>query len=367
MLGRGEALDFTSPAGAKIVVARQGEGDDRGGFSGAVERLPAPRLPRSLGSAERSVFLSVPQRRVRPQRQPDCRPTQSGESVARSFSIESGKRLAVSGSAVNRSLCPRDPANWHVHPQRRSPISQRRSRLTWDGLLTWLHERVPISAEQLAELTNEPVPNHLKRWWFCLGGTPAYLFVVQIVTGILLAIYYQPSPSTAYESIRYITDEATFGWYFRSLHKWAATLMIAAVILHQMRVYFTGAYRRPRELNWMIGMCLLLCTLLTGFTGYSLVFEQLSYWGATVAANISDAVPVVGTTAKQMLLGGDEYNDQTLSRFYILHAAILPTTIVLLVIVHIALIRMHGVTEFRDPGRATRAARGTSISFPTTC
>jgi len=213
----------------------------------------------------------------------------------------------------------------------------------------WLYERIPVSSEQLAELTNEPVPNHLKRWWFCLGGTPAYLFVVQIVTGILLAMYYQPSATTAYESIRYITEEATFGWFLRSMHKWAATLMIAAMVLHQMRVYFTGAYRQPRELNWMIGMALLMATLLTGFTGYSLAFEQLSYWGATVAANISDAVPLVGTTAKQILLGGEEYNERTLSRFYILHAAILPGTIILLVICHIAQIRMHGVTEFSDP------------------
>lgn len=216
-------------------------------------------------------------------------------------------------------------------------------------LTAWIQERIPVSAEQLAELTNEPVPNHLKKWWFCLGGTPAYLFVVQIVTGILLALYYQPAPETAYESIRYITHDATFGWFLRSMHKWAATLMIAAMILHQMRVYFTGAYRRPRELNWIIGMCLLMATLLTGFTGYSLVFEQLSYWGATVAANISDAVPVVGRFAKQMLLGGDEYNARTLSRFYILHAAVLPTTIVMLVVCHIAQVRMHGVTEFPDP------------------
>ena len=211
----------------------------------------------------------------------------------------------------------------------------------------WLSERIPVSGVQLRELTNEPVPNHLKRWWFALGGTPAYLFVVQIVTGILLAFYYQPAPETAYESIRYITHEATFGWYLRSLHKWAATLMIAAVILHQMRVYFTAAYRRPRELNWVIGMALLMCTLLTGFTGYSLVFEQLSYWGATVAANISDAVPVIGSMAKQMLLGGDTYNSRTLSRFYILHAAVLPATIITLVAVHIMFIRMHGVTELR--------------------
>ncbi len=212
---------------------------------------------------------------------------------------------------------------------------------------SWLAERIPVNTVELRELTNEPVPNHLKRWWFALGGTPAYLFVVQIVTGILLAFYYQPSPATAYESVDYITNHAAFGWYLRSMHKWAATLMIAAVILHQMRVYFTAAYRRPRELNWVIGMALLCCTLLTGFTGYSLVFEQLSYWGATVAANISDAVPVIGNLSKQMLLGGEAYNDRTLSRFYILHAAVLPTTIIVLVAIHIAFIRMHGVTELK--------------------
>lgn len=214
-------------------------------------------------------------------------------------------------------------------------------------LRAWLQDRIPIKGAQLQELTNEPVPNHLKRWWFALGGTPAYLFVVQIVTGILLAFYYQSSSTTAYESVRYITEEATFGWYLRSLHKWAATLMIAAVILHQMRVFFTAAYQRPRELNWVIGMSLLMCTLLTGFTGYSLVFEQLSYWGATVAANISDAVPVLGPFAKQMLLAGDSYNEQTLSRFYILHAAVLPVTIIMLVGIHIAFIRLHGVTELQ--------------------
>lgn len=211
----------------------------------------------------------------------------------------------------------------------------------------WFQDRFSVSGEQIRELTNEPVPYHLKRWWFALGGTPAYLFVVQILTGILLAFYYQPATSTAYESVRYITEEVAFGWYIRSVHKWAATLMIAAVILHQMRVYFTGAYRKPRELNWMIGVCLLLTTLMIGFTGYSLVYEQLSYWGATVGANISDTVPVIGGFMKKMLLAGDEYNTQTLSRFFILHAAVLPVTLILLLVVHIAIIRMQGITEFK--------------------
>jgi quinol-cytochrome oxidoreductase complex cytochrome b subunit len=216
-----------------------------------------------------------------------------------------------------------------------------------EGVSTWLGRRLPISGRELRELTNEPVPRHLKRWWFALGGTPAYLFVVQIVTGVLLAFYYEATPLTAYESVRQITEEIAYGWYIRGLHKWAATLMIAAVILHQMRVFFTGAYRAPRELNWVVGMGLLVATLLTGFTGYSLVFEQLSYWGATVGANLTDMVPVVGGTLKGLLLGGSTYNQHTLSRFFVLHAAVLPLTIVALIVVHVTLVRLQGVTELR--------------------
>ncbi len=211
----------------------------------------------------------------------------------------------------------------------------------------WLQERLPVSAVELRELTNEPVPYHLKRWWFALGGTPAYLFVVQIVTGILLAFYYESAPQRAYSSIRYITQEAAYGWYFRSLHKWGATFMIAAVILHQMRVYFTGAYRKPRELNWVVGMLLLLTTLMLGFTGYSLALEQLSYWGATVASNITDQVPVVGPTMKRFILAGDVYNEYTLPRFYIIHAAVLPVSLIMLLITHIAMIRLQGVNEMQ--------------------
>ena len=214
-------------------------------------------------------------------------------------------------------------------------------------LARWFGERVPVSAGTLRELTNEPVPYHLKRWWFALGGTPAYLFVVQIVTGILLAFYYEASTATAYDSVRFITDEAAYGWYLRSVHKWAATLMIAAVVLHQMRVFFTGAYRKPRELNWIVGMFILLCTLMLGFTGYSLVFEQLSFWGATVGANIADTLPMAGGFLKNMLLAGETYNDHTLARFFVIHAAVLPAVLVGLIAVHVALVRLQGVTELR--------------------
>jgi quinol-cytochrome oxidoreductase complex cytochrome b subunit len=147
--------------------------------------------------------------------------------------------------------------------------------------------------------------------------------------------------------VRYITEEAAYGWFLRGLHKWGATLMIAAVILHQMRVYFTGAYRKPREINWMVGMCILVCVLMTGFTGYSLVYEQLSYWDATVGANITDLVPVLGAPLKKLLLAGEVYNERTLPRFFILHGAVLPVAITGLLVVHVSLLRLQGITEFQ--------------------
>jgi len=206
---------------------------------------------------------------------------------------------------------------------------------------------VPVPADQLREFSSEPIPNHLKRWWFCIGGTPLYLFIIQLMTGVLLAIYYKPSTASAYESVNYITNEVTLGWFIRSVHKWAGTLMVAAIVLHQLRVFFTGAYRKPRELNWIIGMLLLMCVLFSGFTGYSLVFEQLSYWAATVGGNITASVPAVGSFLGPLMLGGEGYNEHTLSRFFVLHGAVLPGAVIFLLILHVALIRLHGVTELR--------------------
>ena len=137
--------------------------------------------------------------------------------------------------------------------------------------------------------------------------------------------------------------------------------MIAAVILHQMRVFFTGAYRKPREINWMIGMCLLLCTLVLGFTGYSLVFEQLSYWGATVGGQHQPTACRSSAARETDAAGRRVYNDKTLPRFFILHAAVLPVTLILLIGVHIVLIRLHGVTELRVRGRAGRAAEALQL------
>jgi len=208
----------------------------------------------------------------------------------------------------------------------------------------------PFDWELLKHAGAEPIPHHLRKWWFCLGGTVLYLFVVQVITGIALTFYYVPTPEEAYASVAAITREIRFGWFIRSLHKWAATLMIIAVMLHMLRVFFTGAYRQPRQLNWCIGFLLLLTTLGFGFTGYSLIFEQLSFWGATVATNLAEAVPLVGPWMAYFLRGGPEIGGNTLTRFFILHIGVLPTVAFVLLALHILLIRLQGVTELAFPG-----------------
>ena len=229
--------------------------------------------------------------------------------------------------------------------------------------LAWMRERFPLPVETLRYFASEPVPNHLKLWWAFLGGTPAYLFIVQVITGILLTFYYVPSPDHAYESVQKITEQIPYGWYFRSLHRWSSHLMIAAVILHAMRVFFTGAYRRPRELNWIVGSLILFTVLFFGFTGYSLVYEQLSYWGATVAGNLTEAVPLVGPVLARLLRGGSTVADSTLTRFYIFHIGVLPTAITLLLFFHVLLIRLHGVTEFPVSGCAGASSGVRSFTF----
>lgn len=224
-----------------------------------------------------------------------------------------------------------------MDPEKKTPLAR-------------LSELFPFNWELLRHAGAEPVPFHLKKWWFCLGGTVLYLFIVQVITGIALSFYYVPSPDQAYASVAAITNEIRFGWFIRSLHKWSATFMIIAVFLHMLRVFFTGAYRHPRQLNWLIGMSLLGITLTFGFTGYSLVYEQLSFWGATVACNLADAVPIIGPTIGNLLRGGPAVSENTLTRFYVLHIGVLPTAIFILIGLHILLIRLQGVTELPFEG-----------------
>jgi quinol-cytochrome oxidoreductase complex cytochrome b subunit len=214
-----------------------------------------------------------------------------------------------------------------------------------------LWQLLPVDWGKVQEVTNEPVPGHIKRWWFALGGTPAYLFLIQITTGILLSFYYVPSPDHAYDSVGAITHAVPYGWFIRSIHKWAANLMIVTVLLHMCRVFFSCAFRHPRQINWVIGCGLLLCTLSLGFTGYSLIQEQLSYWGITVASELVSNVPIIGTTLATFMRGGEDIGPNTLTRMFNLHVGILPVITILLIGLHVAVLRLHGVSDlsFSDP------------------
>jgi len=192
---------------------------------------------------------------------------------------------------------------------------------------------------------SEPIPLHMKRWYFALGVTPLILFVFQVITGILLTFYYVPSPEMAYESVRHLTQDVPMGFWVRGLHKWGSNLMVITIFLHMIRVFFTRAYRRPRELNWLLGVGLLLTVLALCFTGYSLIYDQLSYWATIVGTNLIREVPLVGNFLLFFIRGGEEVTANTLIRFFSFHVGFLPTLLIFLLVLHILLMRLHGVAE----------------------
>ncbi|MDZ7764390.1 MAG: cytochrome b N-terminal domain-containing protein [Melioribacteraceae bacterium] len=159
------------------------------------------------------------------------------------------------------------------------------------------------SSEAFEVLMKEPIPAHVKHWYYALGATTLILFILQVVTGIMLTFYYIPSPEMAYESVRYITEEVRMGFYIRGLHRWGSNLMVIAIFLHMVRVFFTRAYRKPREMNWILGVVIFLSTLTLCFTGYSLVYNQLSYWAATVRTNMIKEIPLIGVPVLELLRG----------------------------------------------------------------
>lgn len=177
---------------------------------------------------------------------------------------------------------------------------------------------------------------------FYLGTITFSLFVVLVVTGVLLMLYYQPAIPNAYQNMKDLQYVVSDGMFLRNMHRWAAHLMVIAVFLHMLRVFYKGAYRRPREFNWVIGVFLLLLTLLLSYTGYLLPYDQLSYWAVTVGANIVKYVPVVGNKIRFLLLGGSDIGEYTLVRFYVLHCVILPLVMSILIGMHFWRIRKDG-------------------------
>ncbi len=214
----------------------------------------------------------------------------------------------------------------------------------WLRAADWVDERYTIR-KPLEKVLAKPVPKHALKWFYCLGGITALLFVVQGVTGIMLAVYYKPTPAEAYASIQYIENEVRFGAAIRAIHHWAANGMIVMCVAHMLRVFITGAYKAPRELNWVGGTLLLILTLAFGFTGYLLPWDQRAYWATTVGTEIAGGIPDAGPLALVFLRAGWAVTEQTLSRFFAAHVLIIPVMMVALMGLHFLMVRRQGIAK----------------------
>lgn len=204
----------------------------------------------------------------------------------------------------------------------------------------WLDERLGLKAVS-SFLSKKTVPIHGQTYWYYWGGITLTFFIIQIITGILLLIYYRPGPE-AYESVRKITYEYEFGWLIRSVHHWAANLMVLSVFVHMFSAFFMRAYRRPREINWLTGVFLLLLTLGFAFSGYLLPFDELSYFATKIGLEIPQSIPLIGPPLASIARGGTDVTDLTIQRFFTLHVMVLPLTIFLFLAIHLWLMLKHG-------------------------
>lgn len=173
------------------------------------------------------------------------------------------------------------------------------------------------------------------KWSWFLGVASMVLFGSLIASGIYLMFFYVPSPATAYGNIIFIQNEVAFGQFIRNIHRWSAHLMVLVVAAHMAKMFYRGAYKSPREFNWIVGVILLILTLLLSFTGYLLPWDQLAYWAVTVGTSMAEFVPFIGDTVASILLGGNEVGAQTLLRFYVLHVAVLPAALIFLILIHL--------------------------------
>jgi cytochrome b6 len=210
-------------------------------------------------------------------------------------------------------------------------------------LLEWLSERYDINAvESFAQ--KKRVPIFYGTVWYYLGGVSLFLFIIQVVTGILLVLYYQPGADTAYESVKFIVGTVQFGWLIRDVHSWSANLFILFIFLHMFTVYFARAYRKPRELTWISGFILLVLSLLFGFSGYLLPWNELAYSATKVGTDIAGAIPVIGDFLLRLLRAGNDVSGATLTRFFGIHTAIVPLVFTVFLALHLILIQVQGMS-----------------------
>jgi cytochrome b6 len=209
--------------------------------------------------------------------------------------------------------------------------------------IDWLNER--LGGQDLEEfLRHKRVPIHRHTIWYYLGGMALFLFIIQVLTGILLLMYYRPTASGAFESVQFIMTQVKFGWLIRSIHSWSANLMILIIFVHMFSVFFMKAYRKPRELTWVTGMLLMFVVLAFGFSGYLLPWNTLAFFATKVGTDMAGFVPIIGNWIRVFLRGGNDVTGATLTRFFGFHVAVLPGIATLLIAVHLVLVQKLGMS-----------------------
>ncbi len=210
-------------------------------------------------------------------------------------------------------------------------------------ILRWLDERLDLDGI-LAPFRHKTVPTHKLTYWYFFGGITLFLFIIQVLTGILLLLYYRPGASEAFESVQYIMTRVQFGWLIRSIHSWAANLMIFTAFAHMFSVLFLKAYRKPRELTWVTGMVLLFLVMGFGFSGYLLPWNKLAFFATTVGTQMAGEIPIIGHPIMIFLRGGPQVTGATLTRFFGFHVAVLPGLVVVLISIHLFLVQRQGMS-----------------------
>ncbi len=217
------------------------------------------------------------------------------------------------------------------------------ARTTLAGLGAWLDERVGLEAlRHLAEV--KVVPRHRFSVFYYLGGLALFLFLIQLGTGLLLLLYYEPGTATAYESVKRISGEIPFGWLVRSIHRWSADIFIGVVALHMLTAFVMKAYRRPRELTWLTGAAMLGIALGFGFSGYLLPWDEIAFFATSVGTAVAGSVPVAGQALLSLMRGGEDVTGATLARFFALHVVVLPFAALAVLGAHLLLVQRHGMS-----------------------
>ena len=217
----------------------------------------------------------------------------------------------------------------------------------------WLDDRLNVGGT-IADVAAHPVPRSSASWWYVFGSATLVVFVIQLVTGVCLSTVYAPSAAGAWKSLLYLNYQQPLGWYLRALHGWGSNFMVALMIVHMVQVFLFGAYKYPRELTWLAGVVLLLCTLGMAFTGQIMRFDQDAYWGLGIGASIIGRTPLIGYKLVDLVLGGPIIAGETLSRFFTLHVFVIPGLLMGFVALHLFLVLRLGINEWPMPGRLVK-------------